>query len=97
MDFSKIKYIIILKAKKSKYLLKGNKYIYTVYGCDLVMGEPDGVIAVPDVEVEGDAPHDDQPHVDLQQLPADCAASAPEGICVLHHHHLPEALFSFRF
>ena len=54
------------------------------------MCEPDGVVAVPDVEVEGDAPHDDQPHVDLQQLPADCAASAPEGICVLHHHHLSE-------
>ena len=61
------------------------------------MGEPDGVVAVPDVEVEGDTPHDDQPHVDLQQLPADCAASAPEGICVLHHHHLPEAFFSFKF
>ena len=61
------------------------------------MGEPDSVVAVPDVEVEGDAPHDDQPHVDLQQLPADCAAGAPEGIRVLHHHHLPEVLFSFRF
>ena len=54
------------------------------------MGESDGVVAVPDVEVEGDTPHDDQPHVDLQQLPADRAARAREGVSVLHHHHLPE-------
>lgn len=95
MDFSKLNTSSSFqKRRKANICLKA---IFTAYGYDLVMGEPDGVVAVPDVEVEGDAPHDDQPHVDLQQLPADCAASAPEGICVLHHHHLPEALFSFRF
>ena len=61
------------------------------------MGKPDGVVAVPDIEVEGDTPHDDQPHVDLQQLPANCAASAPEGIGVLHHHHLPANYFPLDF
>ena len=55
----------------------------------LVVCEPNGVVAVPDVKVERDAPHDDQAHVDLQQLPADCPARPPERVGVLHHHHLP--------
>ena len=56
----------------------------------LVVSESDGIVAVPDVEVEGDAPHDDEPHVDLDQLPADGPAGAHHGVGVLHHHHLPE-------
>ena len=31
------------------------------------MGEPNGVVGVPQVEVEGDAPHYDQTEVHLQQ------------------------------
>ena len=63
----------------------------------LVVCEPNGVVAVPDVKVEGDAPHDDQAHVDLQQLPADCPARPPERVGVLHHHHLPDQLYPLRF
>ena len=55
------------------------------------MSQTDGIIAVSDVEVEGDAPHDDEPHVDLHQLPADSAAGSHHGVGVLHHHHLPVA------
>ena len=58
--------------------------------CYLVVGEPDGIVAVSDVEVEGDAPHDDEPHVDLDELPADGAAGPHHGVGVLHHHHLSE-------
>ena len=54
----------------------------------LVVGQPNGIVTVSDVKVERDAPHDDQSHVDLHQLPADGAAGARQGIGVLHHHHL---------
>ena len=31
----------------------------------LVVGQTNGIVTVSDVEVERDAPHDDEPHVDL--------------------------------
>ena len=65
-------------------------------GIHLVMRETDGIVAVSDVEVEGDAPHDDQPHVDLHQLPADGAAGPHHGVGVLHHHHLPDVRYNIR-
>ena len=34
--------------------------------------QPDGVAGVVDVEVEGDAPHDDQPERELQDLNHKC-------------------------
>ena len=52
------------------------------------MSKPNGIVAVPDIEVEWNAPHDDEPHVDLHQLPADGATGACQWIGVLHHHHL---------
>ena len=55
----------------------------------LVVGQTNGIVTVSDVEVERDAPHDDQSHVDLHQLPADGAAGSHHGVGVLHHHHLP--------
>ena len=52
------------------------------------MSQSNGIIAVSDVEVEGDAPHDDEPHVDLHQLPGDGATRPNPGVGVLHDHHL---------
>ena len=56
----------------------------------LVVGQPNGIVTVSDVEVERDAPHDNESHVDLHQLPADGAAGPHHGVRVLKHHHLPE-------
>ena len=53
------------------------------------MGETYGIVTISDVEVEGDAPHNNEPHVDLHQLPTDSAAGAHHGVGVLHHHDLP--------
>lgn len=58
----------------------------------LVVGQTNGIVTVSDVKVERDAPHDDQSHVDLHQLPADRTARPHHGVCVLHHHHLPGGL-----
>ena len=52
------------------------------------MSKPNGIIAVPDIEIEWNTPHDDEPHVDLHQLPADGATGACQWIGVLHHHNL---------
>ena len=52
------------------------------------MSEAYGVVGISDIEVERHAPHDDQPHVDLHQLPGDGATRAHHGVGVLHHHHL---------
>ena len=60
------------------------------YITHLVVCETNGIIAVPYIEVEGNAPHDDEPHVDLHQLPADGAAASHQRVRVLHHHHLQQ-------
>ena len=52
------------------------------------MSKTNGIVAVPGIEVEWNTPHDDEPHVDLHQLPADGATGACERVCVLHHHNL---------
>ena len=52
------------------------------------MSEPNSIITISDIKVERNTPHDDEPHVDLHQLPADGAAGARQGIRILHHHHL---------
>ena len=57
----------------------------------LVMCESYGIVGISDIEVEWDAPHDDEPHVDLHQLPGDGAAGPSPGGGVLHHHHLLDA------
>ena len=53
----------------------------------LVMCESNGIVGISHIEVEWDAPHDDEPHVDLHQLPGDGAAGPHQGVRVLHHHH----------
>ena len=60
------------------------------------MSEPNGIITISDIKVERNTPHDDEPHVDLHQLPADGAAGARQGIGVLHHHHLPDVRYNIR-
>ena len=52
------------------------------------MSEPNGIVRISDVKVEGNTPHDDEPHVDLHQLPGDGATGAHQGVCVLHDHDL---------
>ncbi len=44
-----------------------------------VEDHPDGEVGVVEVEVEGDAPHDDEPRVQVLDLPADRAAGASGG------------------
>ena len=45
-------------------------------------------VGVVDLEVVGDAPHDDQVDILLLQLPGDGAAGPGElGLLVVHHHH----------
>ena len=39
----------------------------------LVVGQTNGIVTVPDVKVERDAPHDDEVHPLLLQLPGQCA------------------------
>ena len=53
----------------------------------LVVSQPYGIIRISDIEVERHAPHDDQPHVDLNQLPGDGATGPHHGVGVLHNHH----------
>ena len=43
------------------------------------MGEPNGVVGVPQVEVEGDAPHYDQAEVHLQQQLLDRKVKVKHG------------------
>ena len=64
------------------------KYTIKLFSIYLIMSEPNGIVTVPHIEVEGDTPHDDQPHVDLDQLPADGATGSNKWTCVLHNHHL---------
>ena len=45
-------------------------------------------VRVVDLEVVGDAPHDDQVDILLLQLPGDGATGPSElGLLVIHHHH----------